>query len=117
MIVTATNAAAPLFEADWVQQGTHISSMGSDAPGKQELPVELLLRAELFCDLSDQSRRIGEFQHVPQAVLTEIGRVLTGTAQGRSTGDSVTVFDSSGISLQDLFVASAVIDQVAADSQ
>ena len=117
MIVTATNATAPLFEADWVQQGTHISSMGSDAPGKQELPVELLLRAELFCDLADQSRRIGEFQHVPQATLTEIGKVLAGTAKGRGDGSAITVFDSSGISLQDLFVASTVIERMAAESQ
>lgn len=117
MIVTVTNATEPLFDADWVQQGTHISSMGSDAPGKQELPVELLLRAELFCDLADQSRRIGEFQHVPQAPLTEIGKVLTGTARGRTAGCAITVFDSSGISLQDLFVASAVLEQMATDSQ
>lgn len=79
--------------------------------------MELLLRAELFCDLADQSRRIGEFQHVPQATLTEIGTVLAGAAKGRSDGSAITVFDSSGISLQDLFVASAVIERMAAEFQ
>lgn len=111
IIVTATTATAPLFDAEWVQPGTHISSMGSDSPGKQELPPKLFPRARLFCDLPEQSARIGEFQHVTiDAVLTAIGAVLSGGASGRQSDDEITIFDSSGISLQDLHMAKAILD-------
>lgn len=115
IIVTATTATAPLFQADWVRAGTHISSMGSDARGKQELPLELFARARLFCDLPEQSQRIGEFQHAdPEAHLTAIGAVLSGDAPGRQEESEITVFDSSGISLQDLYMAKAILDRRAA---
>lgn len=110
IIVTVTSARAALFEAEWVAPGTHIASMGSDGRGKQELPVDLYPRAKLFCDLPDQSRVVGEFQHAPaDASLTAIGHVLTGAAPGRTDPSDITVFDSSGVSLQDLFIANAVL--------
>lgn len=111
IIVTATTATTPLFREEWVRPGTHVSSMGSDATGKQELPPGLLSRARLFCDLPEQSRRIGEFQHAaPEADLKAIGRVLTGEEPGRRSAQEITVFDSSGLSLQDLYMAQAVIN-------
>ncbi len=111
IIVTATTATAPLFDAGWVRAGTHISSMGSDAPGKQELPQQLFHTARLFCDLPEQSRRIGEFQHAEaQAPLTAIGDVLRGQAAGRVSAGEITIFDSSGLALQDLYMAQAIID-------
>lgn len=111
IIVTATTATAPLFDADWVRSGTHISSMGSDSQGKQELPPNIFARARLFCDLPDQSARIGEFQHAAHgAHLTAIGAVLSEGATGRQNDDEITVFDSSGISLQDLYMAKAILD-------
>ncbi|WP_294228515.1 ornithine cyclodeaminase family protein [uncultured Shimia sp.] len=112
IIVTATTATAPLFDAAWVQLGAHISSMGSDSQGKQELPTELFQRAYLVCDLPEQSMRIGEFQHAsPEATPTAIGAVLTGDAPGRKADGEITIFDSSGISLQDLYMAKAVLDR------
>ncbi|KOX19023.1 ornithine cyclodeaminase [Saccharothrix sp. NRRL B-16348] len=109
VIVTATTARAPLFEAGWVRPGTHVASMGSDAKGKQELPVELLASARLFCDWPAQSVAIGEFQHVPDARPTAVGDVLAGRAAGRSSPEDVTVFDSSGIALQDLHLGVALL--------
>lgn len=115
IIVTATTATAPLFDAGWVRPGTHVASMGSDAAGKQELPPALLHTARLFCDLPSQSVRIGELQHVAALVadgtleVTAIGDVLTGRAPGRRSDDDITVFDSSGIALQDLFIADALL--------
>ncbi len=110
IVVTATTATEPLFRADWVRPGTHVSSMGSDSPGKQELPPDLFPRARLFCDLPEQSVRIGEFQHAASGTpLTAIGAVLSGTASGRQGVDDITVFDSSGISLQDLYMAEAIL--------
>lgn len=111
VIVTATTATAPLFHTRWVRAGTHISSMGSDAAGKQELPPDLFDKAGLFCDWPEQSRRIGEFQHADAHVhLTAIGDVLSGKAVGRAAADDITIFDSSGLSLQDLYVAQAIIN-------
>jgi len=106
IIVTATSATTPLFKAEWVRPGTHVASMGSDAMGKQELPPELLAGASLFCDLPGQSRVIGEFQHAPDgADLIAIGEVLAGRHPGRRSDQEITVFDSSGLSIQDLYVA------------
>lgn len=106
IVVTATTATAPLFDSAWVRPGTHVSTMGSDATGKQELPPALLSRAKLYCDLPEQSRRIGEFQHAsPDTPVVAIGAVLTGAAPGRASEDDITVFDSSGLAIQDLYVA------------
>ena len=88
--------------------------MGSDSRGKQELPADLLGNAALFCDLPEQSVRIGEFQHAgPEATPTAIGTVLSGDAPGRQDESEITIFDSSGISLQDLHIAKAILDHQA----
>ena len=115
IVVTATPSREPLFDAAWVGPGTHIVSMGSDAPGKRELPSELFPRARLFCDLLSQSVQIGEFQHVRDKIdagvlaVTPIGDVIEQRAPGRRFDNEITVFDSSGISLQDLYMADALI--------
>jgi len=115
IVVTATPSREPLFDAAWVVPGTHIVSMGSDAPGKRELPKELFPRARLFCDLLSQSVQIGEFQHVREDIdagvlaITPIGDVIEKRAPERRFDNEITVFDSSGISLQDLYMAEALI--------
>lgn len=107
IIVTATPARAPLFKADWIRPGTHVASMGSDSAGRQELPPALLDHARLFCDLPSQAVVIGEFQHVTGdgSRIVAIGDVLAGRKAGRSSDEQVTVFDSFGIALQDLYLA------------
>ncbi|WP_323665369.1 ornithine cyclodeaminase family protein [Pectobacterium punjabense] len=110
IIVTATPSRAPLFNAEWVNAGTHVVSMGSDAVGKQELPPELFTAGRLFCDLPSQSRTIGEFQHAPAHVtLTAIGDVISGNTAGRQTPDDITIFDSSGLSIQDLYIGQRIL--------
>ncbi|WP_394620649.1 ornithine cyclodeaminase family protein [Lentzea sp. JNUCC 0626] len=112
VLVTATTAREPLFDAAWVAPGTHISAMGADGPGKQELPVEIYASALLFCDLPDQSTAIGEFQHARGVTPIALGAVLAGEAGRTSPGD-VTVFDSSGFALQDLTLAAALLRRAA----
>ena len=113
IIVTVTPAKAHLFEAAWVQPGTHVASMGSDSTGKQELPPGLFERSRLFCDLPAQSRVIGEFQHAKDtAELISIGDVLTNHTKGRKSLEDITIFDRSGLSVQDLFIAQAILDLV-----
>lgn len=111
IIVTATPARAPLFEADWVRPGTHVASMGSDAAGKQELPSALFERAALFCDYPAQAVVMGDLQHFTgdRSRITALGDVLLGRAPGRTSADQITVFDSSGIALQDLTIARSLI--------
>ncbi|MBA0165999.1 ornithine cyclodeaminase family protein [Pectobacterium sp. CFBP8739] len=110
IIVTATPSRAPLFNAEWVNAGTHVVSMGSDAVGKQELPPELFTTSRLFCDLPSQSRMIGDFQHASaQVTLTAIGDVISARAAGRQTPDDITVFDSSGLSVQDLYIGQRIL--------
>lgn len=111
IIVTATTAKEPLFHADWVKAGTHISAMGADRAGKQELPAKLYRNAKLFCDYQPQSIVIGEFQHSVHSSITEIGKVITGEALGRQQDSDITIFDSSGIAIQDLFIASKLLEQ------
>ncbi|WP_084144789.1 ornithine cyclodeaminase family protein [Amycolatopsis jejuensis] len=113
IVITATTAGSALFDAGRVRPGAHISAMGADGPGKRELPAELLTRARLFCDLTAQSRQFGELQHAPDDVpLTQLGDVLTGRAPGRRSPEDITVFDSSGIGLQDLYLGLALLDRL-----
>lgn len=115
VMITATTSTIenpPLFEASWVRPGTHISAMGADGPGKRELPTALLEQAELFCDVPEQSRQLGEFKYAPDGTeLAALGLLLTGAAAGRSSTDAVTVFDSSGFGLQDLYLGLAVLGE------
>ncbi|MEH6452158.1 MAG: ornithine cyclodeaminase family protein [Psychromonas sp.] len=114
IIITATTAREALFSAEWVQPGTHISAMGVDTKGKQELPAALFNSADLYCDFCSQSVVIGEFQHGDKNVmidkLTMIGEVLSGRAQGRKNDTDITIFDSSGIAVQDLFVGQHLLN-------
>ncbi len=122
IVVAATPSREALFDAGWVKPGTHVASMGSDAPGKHELPTELLLKADLFCDLPLQSITIGDYQHIRDQVtngeiaITPIGDVITKKAPGRTSDEAITVFDSSGIALQDLYIAEALIKAKMANS-
>lgn len=90
--------------------------MGSNQSGKQELAAELVARARLFADKPEQSIRIGEFQHVHALgavrvdAITAIGAVLAGKASGRRSDGEITIFDSSGIAMQDVMIAQAVLD-------
>ena len=114
IIVTVTTAKSPLFKAEWVQPGTHISAMGADTKGKQELPVALFERAELYCDFTSQSVEIGEFQHLNSSAKQHqpvmLGDVLANKAVGRITEAEITVFDSSGIAVQDLFIGQHLLE-------
>nr|WP_198152030.1 ornithine cyclodeaminase family protein [Kibdelosporangium sp. MJ126-NF4]CEL23134.1 Ornithine cyclodeaminase [Kibdelosporangium sp. MJ126-NF4]CTQ90272.1 Ornithine cyclodeaminase (EC 4.3.1.12) [Kibdelosporangium sp. MJ126-NF4] len=117
IVVTSTTARQPLLDAEWVTPGTHISAMGADNPGKQELPPALYAHASLFCDIPGQSRTIGEFQHAGAAELTALGAVLAGRAEGRQSATDITVFDSSGFALQDLTLAAALLRRHATHTQ
>ncbi|MCQ0970837.1 ornithine cyclodeaminase family protein [Paracoccus sp. TK19116] len=115
VIISITSAFEPLLKDGHVKGPTHIAAMGTDTKGKQELDPALVARARLFTDEVAQSTSIGEFQHaagqglIKDADVTPIGKVITGAHEGRGDAE-VTIFDGTGVGLQDLAVAAAVVD-------
>jgi alanine dehydrogenase len=108
VVVTITPARGPIVENEWIAEGTHIAAVGADKSGDQELAPEILQRARIFVDDIRQCRTDGEI-NVPLAqgliseddIAGEIGEVVTGKTPGRTSPSEVTVFDSTGIALQD----------------
>ena len=115
VIVTITSSpAASLLDAH-VSPGTHLACMGTDTKGKQEVEPALLGRASVFTDEIAQSVSIGEAQHAVAAglldatAITPLGDVITGAHPGRRSGDEITLFDGTGVGLQDLAVAAMAV--------
>ena len=116
VIVTITSSFAAILKNAHVKAGTHIACMGTDTKGKQEVEAALVARATVFTDEIAQSVSIGECQHaiadgsLKASAVGEIGEVINGDRTGRSDDAEVTLFDGTGVGLQDLAVASAVVD-------
>ena len=114
LIVTTTPATAPLIRGAWLRPGQHVTAMGSDLPGKQELDMAALDRADLLvCDDPVQSRRLGELQHASdpaRARSRSLGEVVTGRAPGRTCPEDITICDLSGLGVQDTAIAAYVLD-------
>ena len=124
IVVTVTPSETPLVRNEWIGEGTHISAMGADDVGKYELDTAILKRASLFADYPQQSIIIGEFQHAYNDGLINsvddicaLGLVTLGKSPGRDADTEVTVFDSSGIAIQDLAVAGAIFEAAQQMSQ
>ncbi len=119
VIITITSAFEPLLMRDWIKPGTHVACMGTDTKGKQEVDPALVAAARVFTDEVAQSITIGETQHAIAADLiaagdiTPIGAVIDGAASGRTSDDQITLFDGTGVGLQDLAVAQAAVDLAA----
>jgi ornithine cyclodeaminase/alanine dehydrogenase-like protein (mu-crystallin family) len=113
VVVTVTPGQEVLFPPGALRDGQHVSLMGADGPGKAEVAVEELGRAHLFCDDWEQASHGGELATavergmVTSDDVTELGAVLTGEADGRRSADDVTLFDSTGLAIQDLAIAKA----------
>lgn len=108
VIITATPGGGPLFDANSVCPGTHINCVGADTRGKRELPEHLLDRARVFVDDAQQAAQLGEMQWVTGIDSTELGSLLTGQAALIRAPDDVTVFDMTGLAVQDVVVAQLV---------
>jgi len=116
VIISITSAFAPSLMDAHVSAGTHIACMGTDTKGKQEIEATLLARATVFTDEVAQSISIGEAQHavalglIKESDVTQIGEVINGTHAGRSSDSEITIFDGTGVGLQDLAVAASVVE-------
>ncbi len=113
VIITITSAFEPLLMREWIKPGTHLACMGTDTKGKQEVDAKLVESASVFTDEVAQSVAIGEAQHAVDSgalsddAITPIGAVINGEHPGRSSAEEITLFDGTGVGLQDLAVASA----------
>jgi ornithine cyclodeaminase/alanine dehydrogenase-like protein (mu-crystallin family) len=119
VVVTVTPGAVVLYEEGALESGQHVSLMGADGPGKAEVAVEELRRAHLFCDDWEQASHGGELAAavasgaVGRDDVTELGTVLIGEADGRRSAGDLTLFDSTGLAIQDLAIAKAAYAKTA----
>jgi ornithine cyclodeaminase/alanine dehydrogenase-like protein (mu-crystallin family) len=116
VVVTVTPGDEPVVLASDLRPGRHFAVLGADAHGKAEVEREALTRCRLFCDEWEQASRGGELAGpvadgaVARADVTELGAVLAGETPGRGADDEITLFDSTGLAIQDLGITLAVLD-------
>ncbi|MEM0371842.1 MAG: alanine dehydrogenase [Ignisphaera sp.] len=112
ILATLTPSRKPIVKNEWIHEGMHINAMGADAPGKQELDPEILKRAKIVVDDVEQAIHSGEI-NVPitqkiisiKDIYAELGEIVTGIKKGRETDKEITIFDSTGLAIQDVIVA------------
>ena len=115
IITTTTPVHQPILRASAIRPGTHINAIGADAPGKEELDPAILLKAKVVIDDWEQASHSGEINvPVEKGLLTrddihaELGEVVAGLKPGRESDDEITVFDSTGLAIQDIASAQTV---------
>jgi len=123
VISTTTPVTTPIVRSEWIAPGTHINAIGADAPGKEELDPLLLKRAKIVVDDVDQATHSGEI-NVPltkglitvKDIHAELCNIVVGKKPGRTSADEITVFDSTGLSLQDIATAALVFQRAQENS-
>ena len=118
IIITTTPATSFLFGNNLVRPGTHVTAIGADTHGKQELPTSLIESASLLvCDMMSQSLNHGEFQVINDTDLSkkvvELGNILSNSCAGRTSDNDITIADLTGIAAQDIAITSGIIDAAA----
>lgn len=112
ILVTTTPVRSPIVKAQWVREGTHINAIGADAAGKEELDPAILKKAKVVVDAIAQASHSGEV-NVPisdgifsiDEIYAELGQIVAGTRAGREKDSEITVFDSTGLAIQDVATA------------
>ena len=116
LVVTVTPGNEVLFPPGSLRPGQHVSLMGADGPGKAEIAVEELQRGRVFADDWDQASHGGELAaavdagRIARGDVTMLGDVLAGTEKGRRSDEEITLFDSTGLAIQDLAIALAALE-------
>lgn len=117
VLITTTPSTKPVVKNDWIRDGMHINAIGADAPGKQELEIEILKKAKIVVDDMKQALHGGEVNFaVSKGIISErdihatLGEVVAGLKNGRE-GNEITIFDSTGLAIQDIAVAKLVYEK------
>lgn len=116
VVITCTASRAPLIEREWLEKGTHLTAVGSDGVGKQELDPSILVGADLIAvDDRSQAAAIGELQHaeVGRESVAELGEIVVGSRPGRTAIDQLTVCDLTGLGVQDVAAVNVVMANAA----
>ena len=118
IVCTLTTARRPFLKKEWLKPGAHINAVGADAAGKQELELPVLKSAVVVVDDIIQSRKAGEInvsvscgEYSPDEVYANLADIVSGRKQGRTDDRTITVFDSTGIAIEDLALAKLVYDK------
>lgn len=120
IVVTCTPSKKGFIKNGWLRKGCHINSIGADMPGKQEIDPQITATVKVFGDSRSQVSHKGECQHavsmglIMPECITEIGEVLNGTKPGRTSADDITMFDATGMALQDLITAKVALERAEA---
>jgi len=124
VLTTITPVRRPIVERDFVRPGTHINAIGADAPGKQELAPGILKDAKVVIDEYEQASHGGEINVAVSSgligrgdIYADIGELVAGKKPGRQSADEITVFDSTGLAIQDLACAALVYRKVMGEEQ
>ncbi len=115
IVVTTTPSRKPIVRLEWIREGTHINAIGADARGKEELDPRILKRARVVVDSWEQASHSGEI-NVPvrrhsmskKDIYADIGEIVSGRKKGRRSRDEITVFDSTGLAIQDVAIADLI---------
>jgi len=117
VITTATPSRKAMIMKEWLKPGAHISCVGSDMEGKQEIDENIFSVAKTYVDDKEQAINVGEIEKAiqagllkPEAIVSEMGAVIMGNVQARTSDDEITVYDTTGIALQDLMVSKLALD-------
>jgi alanine dehydrogenase len=116
VVVTVTPGDRPVITERALTPGQHLAVLGADAHGKAEVELEAIERCRLFCDEWEQASAGGELANGVEAGainrddVVQLGDVLTGRSEGRRTDEEITLFDSTGLAIQDLAIAQAVFE-------
>ena len=120
VIISCSNTTVPIVQGEWIRPGTHFSCMGADQAWKQELAEGVHARCTIFGDHIDQICHLGEVsQSIEKGLLSRsqikgtLGQVLTGAIEGRTSAEEITLFDGTGMAIQDAAVARRVYDLAA----
>lgn len=116
IILTVTNSREAILQYEWLREGTHLSCIGADMEGKQELDPAIVAAARVFCDDIGKTSRYGEMQtairqglFAVEQIAGELGEVIAGKKQGRTDPRQITLFDASGIAAQDILSAAVLL--------
>jgi alanine dehydrogenase len=121
IVCTLTTAHEPILKRQWVLPGTHINAVGADGPGKQELEPSILKEAMVVVDDLSQAVAGGEV-NVPisrglfkvEQIHATLGEIITGRKPGRKDRNAITVFDSTGLAIEDIAVAKMIYEKARA---
>ena len=119
LVVTATTARQPVFRGEWIEAGTHVSGVGANTPAKRELDATTFQRSKIVVDFKDQAlEESGDLREALKngsialdRVQGELGDIVTGKKEGRTSDAEITLFKSVGIAIEDIATAAYVLEQ------